>query len=596
MSDSIDQKLSRLRQRMQAFGLDYYFAPSADQHQNEYVPACWQRRQWISGFTGSAGDALIGQQKAYLWTDSRYFLQADQELDASAYELVKMNQGSAPVDKWLAKHQPNAILGVDPKVININLAKRLQKALTLGGGTLVSVEKNLIDQAWENRPPIPQSPVYLQKPEHAGTSTTDKLSWLRKTLAESSAEAHVITSLDAIAWLFNIRGNDVQFNPLVISYAIVTQTEATLFIDDKKLSETEYDYFKEHGITIKTYLDIQTSLNQLTGTVWVDPNTASWWVEQQLTNASILLRESPITLKKAIKNETELAGMRAAHRMDGISVIRFLHWLDTHWSENVTEISAADTLEAIRRDNPACLGLSFDTIAGFAAHGAIVHYHANDETNSPIDDSALFLIDSGAQYREGTTDITRTLHLGTPTEQEKHHYTLVLKGHLALRQALFPKGTCGEHINTCARLPLWQAGLDFGHGTGHGVGSHLCVHEGPQRIASSNTGVPLEPGMIVSNEPGLYLADQYGIRIENLCEIVEVIPQNKSLSGHGPFYQLKDLTLVPYAKKLINTSELTESEIAAIDEYHQAIYDTLHQDIQDPDTLAWLKEATQPLR
>lgn len=592
---TVKEKLSALRQLMQEHKLDFYYVPSGDEHKSEYVPACWQRRPWISGFTGSAGDVLVGKTAAYLWTDPRYFLQAEQELDSKLFTVMRQGQGEvAPIDQWLAQQGDDLRVGVDPKLMSLGQAIKIQNALEPTGGKLVALEENLIDQLWEDRPALSSSPVTLQAEKFSGLACDKKIAQLRADLKAQNCDAIVFTLLDTICWLFNIRGNDIAFNPLVISFAIITQKKAILFIDKKKLTKEIEAYLAKHELEAHPYEDFAKELNKLKGLVSCDPNSTSWWVAHQLKNADLHLQSSPVLLAKAIKNSTEQEGAREAHRIDAVAEIKFLHWLENHWQEGVTEISAADKLEEFRRQNPLCLDLSFTTISGFGPHGAIIHYSVNEKTNIRIDDSSLYLIDSGAQYHCGTTDITRTLHLGKPTAEQKKHYTLVLKGHLNLRHLHFPKGTCGEQINAIAHAPLWNENLDYGHGTGHGVGSYLCVHEGPQVIGGRYTNVPLMPGMIVSNEPGLYLEGKYGIRIENLCLIVEKASTKDSLSGHGPFYGMDDLTLVPYCRKLIDTDLLSKQEISWINEYHQLIYKTI-ADKLDADVKKWLKENTAPL-
>lgn len=589
------EKLTALRQKMHQSDVDFYFVPTRDDHNNEYVPPHWQRREWLTDFTGSYGEALIGLEDAYLWTDPRYFLQAERELDGRAFQLMKQLQGvSAPVSAWLADNAMNATVGVDPKVMSIAQERQWSAVLSRINGALKPIAENWIDALWQNRPSLAHAPIHVVDDKYTGFSATQKLTKVRQALSKASADALVITQLDEIAWLFNIRGNDIPYNPLVISYAIITAQSAVLFIDKNAVLSEYSPYFAQHQITLKSYGDFEKGLRELHGRVWVDPATVSWWVELQLQSASLIEKTSPIVMMKAIKNPTELKGMREAHRLDAIAVVKFLHWLEKHWREGVDEVSAADRLEKFRRADARCKELSFSTICGFADHGAIVHYHATDASKYIITDQDMLLLDSGGQYFEGTTDITRTLHLGHPTMDQKKHFTLVLKGHLALRHLSFPEGACGEHVNPIARMVLWNEALDFGHGTGHGVGCYLCVHEGPQRIAYGATGVPLKPGMIVSNEPGLYFTGKYGIRIENLCEIVEKVPAEKSLTGSGPFYGMEDLTMVPYARNLIDKTLLSSQEIAWINDYHQAIYALLQKDLSSEE-VAWLHEATQPL-
>ena len=574
--------------------VDFYYVPAADAHRNEYVPDCWQRRAWISGFTGSAGDALIGMDHAYLWTDGRYFLQAGLQLDPNDFELMKQEQGTPSLNEWMKSNGAGKTYAVDPKVMTMAQAIGWQVTLDDVGGKLMAVDTNWIDAIWEDQPDLPRTPVEILDKRYTGLDAHEKLTQYRKALADNGDEAEVLTRLDAIAWLFNIRGKDVAYNPLAISYAIVTQTTATLFIDPEKIPVDERDYFKQYNIDTRPYENFQSALNQLTEKTWLDPNGTSWWIQQQLAHvSSILACPSPITLMKACKNETEQAGMREAHRIDAIAMVKFLHWLEHHWQNGLTEISAANRLEKFRRADSRCQDLSFSTISGFASNGAIIHYFAAEETNKTIDGSALYLLDSGGQYREGTTDITRTIHLGEPTKEEKRHYTLVLKGHLQLRHAVFPEGTPGEQLDPYARKPIQAAGYDYGHGTGHGVGCYLCVHEGPHMISPRKTGVPLQAGMAVSNEPGLYFEGQYGIRIENVCLVVPT--ESPAANPNKPYHTLEDLTLVPYARKLIDTAELSEQEIEWVDHYHQQIYETLKDDLLE-DVHNWLKKATKPLK
>ncbi|AKQ33982.1 aminopeptidase P family protein [Candidatus Coxiella mudrowiae] len=596
-NSSIKNRLFQLRQLMREFGADYYYIPATDPHKNEYLPPCWQRRAWISGFTGSAGDVIVGMDNAFLWTDPRYFLQAEQQLDSTLFELMKMSQGETPnIDQWLREQKGPIIFATDPQVISIRQVEKIEKALLPQKGKLLLVDNNLVDQLWKDRPALPNHPIQLHPEQYAGVSAEEKLVTLRRILQSEGADVLVMNILDAIAWLFNIRGNDIDYNPLALSYAIVTQNESFLFTDPQKITEEDKIYFKKIKVQIKSYHTLGEALTNLSGCVWIDPETTNWWIRKQLKNAkNFIYKPSPITLPKALKNPVEKKGAQEAHILDAIAMVRFLHWLENHWQEGVSEITAAQKLEAFRREDSRCLDLSFPSISGFGSHGAIVHYAATPETDISIDDSTLYLIDSGGQYLSGTTDITRTIHLGNPTQEQMHLYTLVLKGHLAIRHIIFPKGTCGEHLNTFAHQFLWREALDYGHGTGHGVGSYLCVHEGPQAITARYTQIPLQPGMIVSNEPGVYMTNQYGIRIENLCLVTEKFKANDSMTGHGPFYGFEDLTLVPYCRKLINLPDLSEQEIQQVNDYHQEIYLALKNLLPNNELNDWLHQATAPL-
>ena len=590
---SIVERLAALRHLMQQHQIDYYFIPSSDAHQNEYVPDAWQRRAWFSDFTGSAGDVLVGLQDAYLWTDGRYFLQAEQQLDMAHFTLMRQQQGlAAPIDQWLGKQKTALRVGVDPIVLTMRQAQRMQTALSVYGGGLISIEDNLVDAIRSDVPELPCHPITVLAGETQGASAKEKIARLRQSL-QGGGDVWVDTALDSIAWLFNIRGCDIAYNPVVMAYTLVTQEDAILFIELDKVDAIQKQLLAEQGIIIKAYDDFASALRSLSGTVCLDAGMASWWVQQQLTQADLHTQPSPITLMKACKNPVEIAGMRQAHKQDAVAVIQFLSWLEREW-QGQTEISAAAKLASYRKAQPGEQGPSFATISGYGEHGAIIHYFVTPETDIPLGNDNLYLVDSGGQYTCGTTDITRTVHLGEPTAEHKKYYTLVLKGHLAMRHLTFPHGASGVHIDMSARQFLWQHHVDYAHGTGHGVGCYLCVHEGPQRISPGLINQPLQEHMIVSNEPGLYLPGKFGIRIENLCLIQKVAEQADSASQHGPFYQMDDLTLVPYARDLLDFDLLTAQEIEWIDAYHQRILETVLDDL-DADTQAWLQAACAPL-
>ncbi len=585
-------RLAKFREILQKNQLDFYYVPSSDAHYNEYVPKAWQRRAFMTGFDGSAGDALIGSNQAYLWTDPRYFLQAEQQLDASSFTLMKQQQGlSAPIHEWLAVNASHKKIGIDPKLLTCAQAHLWIKALESQQSTLVCLEENLVDQIWQDQPEIVFQPVVVWNEQYAGFSAKEKIQQLRLALTKEQCNAHIITLLDAVMWLYNIRGSDVDHNPLAISYAMITEEHAYFYIRPHQIDHTTREYLTTQNIIIKNYDDFAKDCQALQGRVWLDDQTASFWVSQQCKAASLYFAPSPITMMKAIKNPTECQGMHEAHRKDALAVCRFLAYLEQNW-QGKTELDVDIELTKMRQRDPDLRGLSFTTIAGYKDHGAIIHYRATEETAHTLGDQALLLIDSGGQYLQGTTDITRTVHLGTPSANEKRDYTLVLKGHLALRHTAFPHGITGEQLNAIAHRPLWNQFVDFGHGTGHGVGCYLCVHEGPQRIGNAYTRVPLLPGMIVSNEPGLYLNGEYGIRIENLCLVI--LLAEDGATHHGPFYGFEDLTKVPYARNLIEQSLLTPEEIAQINAYHQSVYALLAKDLE-PDVQQWLEKATKPL-
>lgn len=579
-------QLEKLRHIMFGRGIDYYFIPTRDDHNNEYVPPHWQRRAWLSEFTGSYGELLVGLQSAYLWTDSRYALQAESEVDAQHIHVTQqvVGQGS-PISAWLVEHVHNAIVSVDPRVMSIAQQQQWSQLLQSTHSELTPIPDNLVDLVWENRPKHVFQHLHIYDEKYAGQLASEKLNLLRQAMQKNRVDYFIVSQLDEIAWLFNIRGNDVPYNPLLMSYAIIEKNNATLFLHLPSVSSQQFPYFEKNHIALKPYEHFEEALQKLSGRVWVDPKTTSWWVALQCDRATLIEKESPIVMMKAIKNKIESQGMRQAHCIDAIAMIQFLHWLENHWRDGVNEVVAADQLEKFRRSDARCRDLSFPTICGFADHGAIVHYRAEPNTAHIITDKNLLLIDSGGQYFEGTTDITRTIHLGTPTDEQKKHYTLVLKGHLQLGHAIFPKGVMGEHLDALARAPLWQEKLDYGHGTGHGVGCYLCVHEGPQRISYGASGVALQPGMMVSNEPGVYFAKKYGIRIENVCEIIE--------AGEN-FLTMRDLTMVPYARNLIDCALLTPSEIQWINEYHHTIFSLLEK-IISPELCVWLAQATESI-
>lgn len=572
---AIGQRLQTLRKLMQENNLDYYLVPSTDAHNSEYVPECWCRRAWISGFDGSMGEALIAHDQAYLSTDGRYFLQAEQQLDGDFYQLLKQKAFVPETELWLKAHAQGKRLGVDPQLISSSRHQALAQIMDLIGGELVLLSENIVDVsrgALGEQLQLPQQPAWVYADIYSGESTASKIEWLRGQLANHQAAGIVLNVLDEIAWLFNIRGGDVEFNPLVISYAVITAQEALLFVDEVKFTAGDKQKLAAAGVTIKPYSAINDYILQFNGTLWLDGVTANYALYQAAAkNNPVVTSRSPIVHRKAQKNSSECQGMRLAHKKDAVAMIKFFHWLENNWQQGIDEIAASDKLAQFRAQQANYQGLSFATISGFAANGAIIHYRATPQTAKVITDKSLYLLDSGGQYLEGTTDITRTLHLGNPTAEEKYHYTLVLKGHLALERAKFGSGTCGEHLDILARGPLLNSYLNYRHGTGHGVGCFLCVHEGPQKISQANSNIPLLPGMVVSNEPGYYSNGNYGIRIENLCLVQEDNSIAALDSDYGPFYYFESLTMVPYWKSLIDFSLLSKDDIGQLERYYQEI-------------------------
>ncbi|NCX94564.1 MAG: M24 family metallopeptidase, partial [Gammaproteobacteria bacterium] len=449
------------------------------------------------------------------------FLQAEQELDSRFFKIMKSVQGQpAAIHEWLRTQKPGTRFGADAKTLTLGQAERFRGALQLIKGELILIEENLVDVI---RGPVPEmnpAPIRLQIEAHSGESSTQKLNRVRDRLKAEGATGIVLNVLDEIAWLLNIRGSDVDHNPLVISYLFLTQDAAYFYVNPAKVTPAVETYLNTLGVQLKPYPSLNQDLREATGKVWIDPATANLWMDLQIKKGEVFRAPSPIGLMKAIKNKVEQAGAIEAHRRDGLALVKFFHWLEHHW-KGQTELSIMEKLESFRAQNEDFQDLSFTTIAGYAAHGAIIHYRATQETNSAIADQNLLLVDSGGQYLQGTTDVTRTVHLGQPTPEHRRMYTLVLKGHLALRHAVFCAGTRGEHLDALARLPLFKAYCNYNHGTGHGVGSYLCVHEGPARISTAPTTIALQPGMILSNEPGVYIDGHFGIRLENLVLVVE---------------------------------------------------------------------------
>lgn len=595
-SPPIADRLAALRAEMKTAGLDFYLVPSSDAHQSEYLPECWQRRAYITGFTGSVGSAVIGRDAAWLWADSRYWLQAENELDASCYTLMRQGDSDVPsIPRFLARYAEGRVVGFDPMLHTPNEASALSDALAGAGARLVAVD-NLIDRIWTtDRPPVPEAPVTPWPAELSGRTLSDKLAGLRADLENEGADHLVVATLDELAWTFDLRGQDVDFNPVTIAWGLVSRDGAHLFIESSKLTGPAQSHLAAASVELAPYEAFGNALSTLRGKVLVDKDHANRWILDRLENnpdATVKLARSPVQLARAIKSAAERDGMRNAHRRDAAAVVRFLAWLDDNY-DGLDEVSAADHLESFRKENEHFRGLSFDTIAGFGPNGAIVHYRASDKTKLKIGDSTLFLLDSGAQYLDGTTDITRTLHLGTPTATQREHYTRVLRGHLALGRAVFPKGTTGTHLDALARLPLWEVGLNYGHGTGHGVGCYLSVHQGPHRVSPALNDVALEPGMVLSNEPGLYLTGEYGIRIENLVLVTERFAKSER-HPLGPYYGFEDLTVVPYCRKLIDVALLSPEERQQVDAYHRRVFE-LVAPLLEGAARAWLERETAPL-
>ena len=587
------EKIAALRTLLKDHQIDVWIIPSADPHQSEYMAAHWKIRAWLSGFTGSAGTLVVTANQAGLWTDSRYFLQAEQELAGSGIELFKMKMPGVPsYTEWLADTLPQgARIGFDGHVVSVAQVNELQNALN-SIQIHRSYQHDLAAELWTDRPAIPAEPVFLLDERFCGESRTSKFARVREQLVQQKVTAHLISTLDEIAWLFNLRGGDIDYNPVTISYAYISEEDVRLFIDPQKLGDEVQNVLKTDGVILAPYHDVFSFLKQLPQEpiVLLDPQKTTQIVCDTVSSYATITEGPNIVFPmKAIKNQVELEGIRQAHIRDGAAMVKWLYWLDQQLGKHeFTEVTIVEPLEAFRSQGEYFQGLSFNTIAGYQANAAMCHYAAKPETALSIKPEGLLLVDSGAQYLDGTTDITRTLALSHPTEQQRQDFTLVLKGHIALATAKFPQGTSGAQLDTFARAALWQRGLNYGHGTGHGIGHFLSVHEGPQSIRSENM-IAIEAGMICSNEPGLYREGEYGIRIENL--IITILAEKTEF---GTFYQFETVTLCPIDLDLVETSMLTEEEKHWLNAYHRTVYEKLVSGL-DAEEVAWLQHETREI-
>ncbi|MCX7588015.1 aminopeptidase P family protein [Phenylobacterium sp. 58.2.17] len=585
-----------IRAAMKAQGLDGFLVPHEDEHQNEYLPEANDRLGWATGFTGSAGAAVILADKAAIFVDGRYTLQVRDQVDAATFEIRDLVEGGVPayLETATAKGQ---LIGYDPRLHSPDALERLKAAAAKAGAELKPVAANPLDEAWgAARPAQPTAPVIPHALEHAGEESSAKRNRIGQVLAGKNADATVLTAPSSIAWLFNVRGGDVIRSPLPLGQAILNQDgTARLFLDPVKVSP-ELRAWLGNEVRLETPDDLPAALGELKGKrVLVDPGQSSAWYFDTLAQAGaeVVRSEDPCALPRACKNPVEIAGAREAHARDGVAVTRFLHWVATEGqSRTIDEVEVVTRLEGFRQDTGALKDLSFDTIAGAASNGAIVHYRPTTRLNKQAQPGSLLLVDSGAQYLDGTTDITRTVAIGEPNQEMRERFTLVLKGHLALAAIRFPAGTTGSALDALARAPLWMVGLDYDHGTGHGVGSYLGVHEGPQRISKLPNFVALRPGMIVSNEPGYYKEGAYGIRIENLQFVTEpsAIP-----GGEREMLGFETLTLAPMDRRLIVVELLTPQERAQMDAYHARVLAVVGPRIEQPEVRAWLEAACAPL-
>ena len=592
MKGNIGQRIGHLRAYMARQGLAAYIFPSADPHHSEYPPAHWKTREWISGFNGSAGTAVVASDDAALWTDSRYFLAAAEQLRGTPFRLMKERvEGTPTVAEWLAEVlPPGSRVGIDGWTGSVDDIRTMKKSLALNGIHL-EVTENPADTLWTSRPPIPDAPVRIQPLEYAGRSVAEKLGLIREAMATRQADGLILTALDEVAWTLNLRGTDVHCTPVFVAYLLVTPTHCALYINKVKLTAEVSAYLTEAGVEVRPYEDIADGIRQFQGQrMMLDPGSVNFMLSNAIpARCAVEEAPSPVAMLKAVKCPAEVEGYRRAMLRDGVAMVKFLRWLKPAVEAGgQTELGICRKLDELRGEQEHYRGNSFDTIAGYAAHGAIVHYEPTPETDLPLKAEGLLLLDSGAQYDDGTTDLTRTIALGPVTEEERHDYTLVLKGHIRLARAKFPQGCSGTQLDACARYAMWQDGINYLHGTGHGVGSCLCVHEGPHQIRMNYMPAPLLPYMTVTNEPGIYKAGRHGVRIEN-TQII--LPYRETESGK--FLRFDPLTLCPIDTTPIDWGMLDREETEWLDRYHQRVYARLSP-LLDEAHRAWLREATRP--
>ncbi|SHN80084.1 aminopeptidase P family protein [Bradyrhizobium erythrophlei] len=591
---ALSARLSAFREELTRRNLTGFVVPRADQQQNEYVPPSEERLAWLTGFTGSAGMAIVLVREAAVFVDGRYTLQAGKQVDTKVWSVQPLVD--PPPEAWLAQHLvAGDRLGFDPWLHTTASAEKLAAACAKAGAELVAVDTNPVDAVWTERPPLPLAPVALHGKQFAGEIEADKLKRIETEIAKVGADALVLSDSHAVAWAFNIRGADVAHTPLPLSYALLPKSgRPTLFIDHRKLSNSVRDHLEQTATVVEpgALTPKLIELSKSGASIALDSATAADALTRLISSAGgkVIRGSDPVALLKAVKNDTEIAGTKAAHRRDAIALARFLAWVDREApAGSLTEIDAVEALETFRRDTGALKDVSFPTISGTGPNGAIVHYRVTRKSNRRIARGDLLLIDSGAQYEDGTTDVTRTIAIGEPTQEMRDRFTRVLRGHIAISRALFPDGTTGAQLDTLARQYLWQAGVDFEHGTGHGVGSYLSVHEGPARISKLGT-TPLKRGMILSNEPGYYKTDAFGIRIENL----ELVVAADVAGAEKPVNAFETLTLAPIDRRLVDLNMLASDELSWLNEYHERVRHAVRGHV-DEATKAWLDGATAPL-
>ncbi|MDO5717017.1 MAG: aminopeptidase P family protein [Tissierellia bacterium] len=587
------EKIQKLREIMKREGMDYFVVPTSDPHMSEYVMERFKSRVYLTNFTGSAGYCIITNEKALLWADGRYHVQAAKEIKGTPFTLMKWgNEGVPTWEEWLKEsYTKGQVVGFNGQIVPQSMFDRMKELL--GPEAEFIIDKDPVGEFWEHRPEFPMGEAFILSEEFTGETPSERMEKVRSIMEQKSADKIFFSTLDDICYLLNLRGKDDGYTPIVVSYFLLGQNDATLYVDERKLDQTVQSYLQKYGVKIKAYEAVEEDLKALSKNqkVWVDSSRTSALHYAILKDrANLLVEGLPTTLQKAIKNQQEIENIKIAHIKDGAALTKFLFWMKKNIGKiPMDELNVAEKLHAYRAEVDTFLSESFPTISAYAANAAMAHYSATEEEFAEIEAKGLYLVDSGGQYQEGTTDVTRTIAMGEPTEEEIHDYTLVLKGHVDLVTAKFLKGTTGQVLDMLARNPMWREAIDFKHGTGHGVGFVLGVHEGPHSISTKNIQVPLVPGMVVSNEPGIYKENKHGIRIENLV-FVEEFRQNE----FGTFYGFEDFTYVPHERALIDKDLLTKEEIAYIDQYHRRTFELL-QGYMNDEELEMLKEATKPL-
>lgn len=592
---TIAARLAALREEMRREHLSAFIFPSSDPHNSEYVPSRWEGRKWISGFDGSAGTAVVTLHSAALWTDSRYFLAAEEQLAGTEFQLMRERvDGTPSIAEWIATEiegVESSEIGVDGMCMTYAECSDLKTDLNHNGGITVRTNLDILDRIWTDRPSVPLNPVSIQPIEYAGESCHDKLGRIRSSLLRRGACGMLMTQLDDIAWTLNLRGTDVHCTPVFVAWLIVAEEVAVLYIKDEKLSPEVIEYLNAEGVAVDDYDNIIDALNSYDGyTLLIDPATTNYTLSQLRGNFNLVSAPSPVPEMKAIKNEVECNGFRNAMQRDGVAMVKFLKWLEEVVPKGCeTELSVSAKLRQLRAEQPLFKDESFDTIAGYEEHGAIVHYEPTPDTDVPLRPEGFLLLDSGAQYLDGTTDITRTIQLGKVTDLHRRVYTLVLKGHLSLQNLCFPRGAAGTQLDAVARVAMWREGMNFMHGTGHGVGSYLSVHEGPHQIRQEYRPAPMLEGMTVTDEPGLYLAGKFGVRIENTLLTVPYMT-----TEFGKFLRFEPLTLCPIDTRPIVVDMLSTEELGLLNAYHKMVYERLSP-MLDEEHKAWLADKTRSL-